>query len=175
MYFSSVSLSALVYLCVMIQRPQTLFFLALLAICSMMLFADLAYFETSGEIKGEVVTVSAQFNQTVMSTSSEKTTESNTMLFYSLIVVGILGLASIITFKNRKLQASLTAFNFIGIILVIIMMYSYSYGIDYFEEPQSSSFTAYAFFPLAMIFLNFLGLRGIRKDVQLIRSMDRLR
>jgi hypothetical protein len=69
----------------------------------------------------------------------------------------------------------ISSINYLLILGLIIMMYMYSIRIDYFEGSGNQSFTFYALLPLALLFFNFLAIRGVKKDERLIRSIDRLR
>jgi hypothetical protein len=160
-------------LCVMIQRPQTLFFLAIIAICIMLAFSDTAYFE--GENKSTNQKVSVEYDETKMVAAEGSTTESNTYLLSFVFAIASLGLAGLLLFKNRKIQLVLTSVNYLLIVGLIIMMYMYSLRINYFEDSGSQSFTFSALLPVALLFFNFLAMKGVKKDERLIRSMDRLR
>ena len=109
-----------------------------------------------------------------MTSNGEVAALKNTGLFNLLALIGVLALASIASFKNRKLQASITSFNFAAIMLLFIMMYFYSYRMDYFET-NAGSLSWQTAIPVFLLLINYLGLRGIRKDARIIRSMDRFR
>jgi LPXTG-motif cell wall-anchored protein len=157
----------------MIQRPQSLFFLAIIAICFMLLFSDTTFFEAKNNSTSQNVMV--EYDETKMTASDGTTSESNTYLLAFISAIALLAGIALILFKNRKVQSLISSINYLLILGLIIMMYMYSMSIDYFEGGGDQSFTFYALLPMSLLFFNFLALRGIKKDNQLIRSMDRLR
>ncbi|MGB1039087.1 MAG: DUF4293 domain-containing protein [Bacteroidia bacterium] len=162
------------YFCIeMIQRPQTLFFIAVTAICIMMMFSDTVFYNSTNPATGEQFAV--EYDETGIMASDGESKEKNTWIFSFIAAIGILSVVSVLMFKNRKLQLLLSSFNYLFILGLIVMMYMYSIHMDYFEGAGDSSFTFYAILPMALIILNYLGAKGVRKDEQLIRSMDRLR
>ena len=158
---------------VMIQRPQTLFFLAIVAISIMLAFSDTAYFEGQNETTTQQVSV--EYDETKLTAEEGSSSEANTYLLSFILAVAGLGLAGLVLYKNRKIQLLLASVNYLLILGVIIMMYMYSLRINYFEGSGSQSFTFFALLPISLLFFNFLAVRGIKKDERLIRSMDRLR
>lgn len=158
----------------MIQRPQTLFFLAITAVSLMLMISDTVFYVTENIVTTELCNV--EFDETKMIASDGEGKESNTWLFAFTSAVGLLSFLSIFLFKNRKLQILLSSFTYLFILGMIVMMYSYSLGVSYFEgERIESTFTFYALIPIALIALNYFAARGIRRDEMLVRSMDRLR
>ena len=135
----------------------------------MLLFSDTVYYTTSQADSH----VNVQYDQTRINAPDGEEVLNNMPLISVLAGIAILGFASILLFKDRRLQASVTAFNFVAIIALLIFMYIASFSRHYFEE--SGSLTFYALIPVIMIFFNYLGLRGIRRDERLVRSMDRFR
>ncbi len=158
----------------MIQRPQTLYFLAIVAISLMLLFSDTVFFIAENTSTQEKYNV--EYDETEIIAKDGTIKESNTWLIYFIGAISLLSLAALLVFKNRKMQVLLSSFNFLIILGLIVMMYMYSLHMNYFEGQDSqANYTFSALLPLAILFFNFLALRGVRKDEQLIRSMDRLR
>lgn len=138
----------------------------------MLMFADVAFFKITDKASNTDVVV--EYDETKISSADDAETMMNKEIMYDLGIIAILALVSLVMFKNRKLQVSLTSFNFVAIILLIALMYYYSFGKDYIEEVKGElSFNA--LLPLGLLFFNFLALRGIKRDISLIRSMDRFR
>ncbi len=156
----------------MIQRPQTLYFLAMIAICVMLLFTDTVFYSAESNNADGKFTV--EYDETEITAEDGTSKESNIYLSMFLGAVGFLALASLVVFKNRKLQTLLSGFNYLFILGLIVMMYMYSINMNYFQD-GTSSFTFFSAIPVALLILNFLAMRNIKKDEQLIRSMDRLR
>jgi len=59
--------------------------------------------------------------------------------------------------------------------LLISLLYVFSLGVDYFGQDGTSSFKISLGLIVLIILFNLLAFRGIKKDEELIRSMDRLR
>lgn len=140
----------------MLQRIQTIYLTASL-ICTGLLF----YFPfwSSEETTG-LVTFGAG---------------SHIMLFLLASLLGIIQLISIFLYRNRKLQLTfcwiglLMAMSNISIVLIL-----------YIQENQgftnfSSGIQIGAILPILIILMKYLAIRNIRKDEDLIRSMNRLR
>lgn len=158
----------------MIQRPQTLFFLALVAICVMLMFSNTVYYTAENKTTNEKYSV--EYDETEMIAADGTAKESNTWIVSFAAAIAALSLVAMLMFKNRKLQTLLSSFNYLFILGLIVMMYMYSMQMNYFEGKEATtSFTFAALLPLALMFFNFLALRGIKADEKLIRSMDRLR
>ena len=155
----------------MIQRPQTLFYLAIIAISLMLMFSDTVFYTANNNLNESV---NVEYDETELIASDGTSKEPNTYLFAFLGVIGILAFISLLMFKNRKLQVLLSSFNFLFILGMIVVMYLYSINMQFFNT-GTSTYTFYALLPLSLIFFNYLAIRGVRKDEQLIRSMDRLR
>ena len=140
----------------MLQRIQTLYLTTAL-VCTGLLF----YFPvwSSGESTG-LGTYGAG---------------SHLTLFLLTTILGTVQLISIFLFRNRKLQLTfcwlglLMAMSYISLVLILYIlenqgMTNFSYGI------QLGSIL-----PIAIILFKYLAIRNIRKDEELIRSMNRLR
>ncbi len=93
---------------------------------------------------------------------------------YLLAIILFLSTFVIAKYKNRKLQFRLATVNLIFILLYILtttgfVVYSY-YELHLLFYLQYASVL-----PIVALIFNILAMRGIRKDENLIRSMDRLR
>jgi len=157
----------------MIQRPQTLFFLAIVAICVMLIFSDTTFFEAQNTDSSQSVEV--EYDETKLTATEGTSSEVNTYMLGFIAAIGALAVAGLLLFKNRKLQTLISSVNYLLILGLIIIMYMYSMHIDYFEGTGKQSFTFAALLPMALLFFNFLAIKGVKRDEKLIRSMDRLR
>ncbi|PCJ66500.1 MAG: hypothetical protein COA58_06905 [Bacteroidetes bacterium] len=158
----------------MIQRPQTLFFLAIITICMMLMFSDTVFYTAENTNTNEKYSV--EYDETEILATDGNDKAPNTYIMVFIAAIGVLSIIGLFLFKNRKLQTAFTSVNYIFILGLIIMMYLYSIHMNYFEnQPNTSSFSFYAVLPMALLFFNFLALKGVRKDEKLVRSMDRLR
>ncbi|HEX6334344.1 MAG TPA: DUF4293 domain-containing protein [Flavisolibacter sp.] len=94
---------------------------------------------------------------------------STTWLTVMTILCGALAFVNIFLFDNRKLQLRLC---FVGALLTAGLLALYFVEMTNYT---SSVIALWCIFPFAMLGCYILAARGIRKDDQLIRSMDRLR
>ncbi|MEM9991286.1 MAG: DUF4293 domain-containing protein [Bacteroidota bacterium] len=89
-------------------------------------------------------------------------------------LAGLLAITAVFLFKNRKLQANLSlgsiAANIAGVILTVLLFMQ-----DSVTEQSGIDDGIGAYLPFVGILCAALGVRFIRKDEKLVRSMDRLR
>ncbi len=146
----------------MIQRIQTIF-LFLAAACGFGILV--APFATTPQ----AVQTSALFADANFSIGD------NIGLLVLFAVAGALSLASIFLFKNRQTQLKLTRFalvaNVVGLVLAIILFWQDSANVA--SVPVDDGLSAYL--PVGFVVFGILALRFIRKDENLVKSMDRLR
>lgn len=84
-------------------------------------------------------------------------------------VVGALAFVTIFLFKKRRRQVRLS---FLGILLELVLLVLYYLEIKTFTE---GTFALTALLQSCIILFYLLALRGIHKDINLVRSSDRLR
>ena len=147
----------------MIQRIQTLFLLAAAVI--VLGVSALPWWQ------GENFTF--QYGQ--LFKGSEKVLDLS-YLFFGALFVGVLILANIFMFKNRKLQMKLTQLS--GILLAVLLgggYYLIGDMIDGNGLSDQGEFTFYFWLIVLSIILNALARIYIKKDDDLVRSVDRLR
>lgn len=92
------------------------------------------------------------------------------MLFVGLIFV--LHVVTIFLYKNRVRQMRLLTFTIILLLGLFGMFYFFTY---YDFKGAEISFKLSVVFPLVAIILDYLAIRNIRKDEDLIRSVNRIR
>ncbi len=145
---------------IMIQRIQSVYLAVagLLGIVS--LFLNLNSKTTDD---GEIIT---PFTHGYLSCDES----SNAYFGFLVIAAALLVLFTIFQFKKRKLQISL---NRISIILLLIAFALHLYLYSSYGEGTNINFTIS--FPLIQIILIYFALRAIKKDEELIRSVDRIR
>ena len=150
----------------MIQRIQSLFLL--LAAFVQVLFATGTYFKYKLLNNIYFVTGSGVFN------SSEEKTGGDMKTLVLGIGISILAIVSIFLFKNRKQQIKTT--RICGLltmaeIVFIIISYFNTKGLNISEL----SFGYVVFILPLSTLLFFLAARAIKKDDELVRSVDRIR
>lgn len=89
-----------------------------------------------------------------------------------LILCAMVSLANIFLWKNRRLQLRMTLFN--TLLIGISYLVFFIYRMTLVETVSFFWYVPTTVTILAVIF-NLMAIRGIRKDEQLIRSMDRIR
>ena len=91
---------------------------------------------------------------------------------YALLLATLLGLINIFLYKNRKLQLKINAFN---IILLIALSGAIIYILFLSGEKTFSEKGIGVVFPVLSILFLILANRGIGKDENLVKSLDRIR
>jgi hypothetical protein len=162
----------------MIQRIQSIY-LFLIVICQSLLFATALATFTSYE---------TSFNLSLMgfyklsSAGQEMLINSYALMAVNMVVI-LFSLFIIFSFKNRKKQLKLAAFNVILICgFIVLMFYGFDNAksfIDLSYNSQSAELsTTYGIgmiLPILSLVFNLLAIKGIRKDEELVRSADRIR
>lgn len=155
------------------QRIQTLFMLLTAVLMLATIF--LPIWEKTGD--GQEVLLTAQ---ELVHTSDQTTVAEHTQTtIYLAILAGLTALLSVYTilmYKKRLLQIKLNALNSILIaIFVGVAFFWVSTAEDWFLPAAYGTYLAGAYLPLVALLSNMLATRFIKKDEQLVRSMDRLR
>ena len=90
-------------------------------------------------------------------------------------VFGFFSFISIFMFKNRKTQLLLNRFafvaNIIGLVLALVFFYTSSESLGNAEPEDGLGL----YLPILFLIFSLLAMRYIRKDDNLVSSMDRLR
>ena len=160
----------------MIQRPQTLLLFVTAILYVLMAFAPL----WSLTIEASNVSLSA-VNAVLSATLEGKTSilkeSSNIYLLATLACGSILSVVSIFFFKDRPLQAKITALNMLVITVFIVLSISIALpnAKALIMSDENGSFEWGFFLTLPIIVCNFIASKLIRKDEKLVRSVDRIR
>jgi hypothetical protein len=149
----------------MIQRKQTIFLLI-----SVVLFA-LTFLFPFGKI-GDI----ELHNYAAVDPTGVKT-EGISHYFFSvcLSVAAIISLISIFLYKNRHQQMTVLRLSFIFFAASFALLALYIKSATTVINQHAFSFGISFFLPFGSFFMNMFALRGIRKDEQLVKSLDRLR
>jgi len=152
----------------MIQRPQTVFLLAVFILSLLMLSGPLAVI-TSGT--HEVVLKAGG----VFDLSGEKLEVSTWPLTVLVIGVAVLALLDILSYKNRVRQIRLTVFLIFLFAGMTGMIFYYIHFITgRFGDPQTIHQWRIVVPAIAVILL-YLAFRGIRRDELLVKAYERIR
>lgn len=162
----------------MIQRRQTIFMLLSAIISGLLFFMPLASFEAGGSVM--------RFTIFGIQNPIETLTLSKTYtwpLIVLTILMTILPIYTIFIYKKRELQVKLCHLAMLLNIVFIGLVFLY-YDNDIqkiiaaIEGDSYELDVAYFFgvaFPLVNLVLEILAIKGIKKDIALLKSLDRLR
>jgi hypothetical protein len=160
----------------MIQRIQTVFlFLLAIAVVSMLFLPLWSKVDaTTGE---EVVLTAWNINSYMPADAAEGTPVKSSMAIGLLaIAAAVVALYEIFQFKNRLTQMKLGLLNTLVLAAMLITTYYYAEFIaGPLVEAKEGSFEAGFYMPVLALLLNALANRFIRRDENLVRSVDRLR
>ena len=152
----------------MIQRIQTIY----LALAALLLGLTFAFpFATYALSQGDVI-----FNAYGVTDNAE---EINTFFPYYITIALSMGLAlfSILQYKKRKLQITVGRFVYLLLAVTIAFVFIDFYSLKgHFEiDSAAVSYGVSMFLPVAALPIMFMANRNIRKDEDLIKSLDRWR
>ena len=139
----------------MIQRSQTIWLL-LASVCAF-LSIEFPFFYINSIVPGVA--------------TEEFTAKSHILLVVLTSILGALLFFTIFLYKNRKLQQRLTFLALIISALNIYLYFQFGY-IDAVVKPGIALSSVFVF--LIPVFC-VMALSGIRKDIKLIKSLDRIR
>jgi glucan phosphoethanolaminetransferase (alkaline phosphatase superfamily) len=162
----------------MIQRIQSIYLL-LVVTCQSLLFATALATFTSYE---------TSFNLSLMgfyklsSAGNEMLINSYALMAINIVVI-LFSLFVIFSFKNRKHQIKLAAFNFLLICgFIVLMFFSFDNAKSLLDNSYntqgaelSTTYGIGMILPILSLIFNFLALKGIRKDEELVKGADRIR
>lgn len=157
----------------MLQRIQTLFLLGVV-ICNLItIFVPVWTINNGPEDLAQAMII------TDTATDDVPGTVNNFILLGMILFSTILTLFVIFQYKNRKLQIKLGLLNILLLIGYIVLVALKTREIEPFYAmfaPESElSYGVGYFLPIFAIVLNLLASRYIKKDEELVRSMDRMR
>ena len=153
----------------MIQRIQTIFLLL-----ASVFFFSYWFFGIEWYQKGYPIIISI-FN------GSEYIYAVLITISYIPLIISIISFVSIFLFKNRKLQVKLTQLGFRFSLVMSLFTIFYFYNcLSYLTELMPSKFLELLMYaaivnPFLCCYLLFLALKYIKRDNELINSLDRIR
>ena len=162
----------------MIQRIQTLFLLAIGILMVVTIFVPFwqseAIEKTSG-IAGHLHLDPVAIHFTPHSQASQENRGDTYYLAALALLASLTAMFALLQYRNRKLQTRLCAINYL---LLLSLLGTYFFAIDKAKtlfEISDVLFSTGFYLPLIAIVFNFLALRYIKKDEDLIKSVDRIR
>ncbi|MDX5482477.1 MAG: DUF4293 domain-containing protein [Hymenobacteraceae bacterium] len=166
----------------MIQRIQTVFLFLLVIAMVSMLFLPL--WSKTDAVTGETLVLTAwNLKSYVLNEQGEPTT-AGTIPQQGTIAIGLLAIAAavialyeIFQFKSRLNQMKLGLLNtlVLAALLGTTFYYAVFVGAEMVQAENNGSYQAGFYMPLLALLLNALANRFIKRDEDLVRSVDRLR
>lgn len=153
----------------MLQRIQTLYLLVSLALVVLLLFSPVA------EILADNNKLLVFKSTGLYEVESGKMIIKTIPVIILISVIILLYIVSIMAFKRRVLQARICMLNILLLFGLIGLAYYYLSFIFRKTEPLESSLRLAALYPVICIILTFLAYRNIRKDEQIVKSIDKIR
>ena len=155
----------------MIQRIQTLYLIGIVILSGIVAFSPIADLLNKVDNLNYLV----DYNGISLVKSTGNIIESRIWGLTSIsLVVSILALITIFSYKNRLKQIRLTVINMLFIISYYIFMIIYLWSACA-RLHADWHLQIVAVFPLINLILSYLAIGAIGKDEKLIKSMDRLR
>ena len=155
----------------MIQRIQTLYLLAALALMVVMLllpFAEIA------AIDGSMYNFGSEGLKR-LDGDAWLVVSGAIPLFVLILVIAILLLAALLLFRNRRLQMRVCVYVIILEFGLIGLGYYYFFLAFRDIEVSNYAFRLPVIIPVLAIIIIYLAFRAIRKDYILVRSIDKIR
>ena len=149
----------------MIQRIQTLYLLAVVALGILLLWLPVVQLVTPEEMDLQLWELSALGGAPLQGIWG---------LTFTTVLIPLLALIDIFLFKKRLLQARLNIFTvllclgYYGVLAIYIWQAKLALGVEWHILPWAS-------FPLICLVLTMMATRRILKDEALVRAADRIR
>lgn len=162
------------YICaksiVMIQRIQSVYLaLALLSMALMFAFKVAGVNSAEGEV---VLTI---YGVTLADAALNLPILAIPLYVYTLLIIAVL-LVQLLMFRNRKTQMAIGRAAYLLILGFVVLVY---FAADQMTQlvvaTDELRYGAGVYFPVAAVAFVFLANRSIKKDEELVRSLDRLR
>lgn len=148
-----------------------LLIIALLAIALLFLNLNYASFKNDNSEK----TTKLGYTTTVVADAEVVTKVPKWINSLVLVFIALGSTMAIFLFKKRELQKKLCIYiALLGSLLIILMVLDYNTMKAQFPNGESSP-GLWSVFPLAFVILGFMAWYKVRKDEELLKSMDRIR
>lgn len=153
----------------MIQRIQSVYLaLAILSVALMFAFR-ISFAETTAGL-AEITVYGATLNGEPLS----MTWFILPPYVYNILIILILA-TSLVLFKNRRRQLLLGRLSYLLILAYFVVLYFAGDALAGEVGAENPSYGAGTYFPIIALTFTFLANRAIKKDDDLVRSLDRLR
>ena len=161
----------------MIQRQQSIYLFLISIICLIMALTDITLYKGKA-LQKDGASIDYKINAISSTLGSENSQKiSRFEIPVSMTLVALLSMATIFFYGNLNRQLTLVTANFgaSGIVLINVYLIKERIGVTNGITFQDLGMNWPIFLLLATLILNFLAVRGIRKDLDLLASADRLR
>lgn len=153
----------------MIQRIQSVYLaLAILSIALMFAFR-ISFAETTAGL-AEITVYGASLNGEPLNLSWFIVPP----FVFNIIIIIVLA-TSLVLFKNRRRQLLLGRLSYLLILAYFVVLYFAGDAMAGHVGAENPSYGAGTYFPILALTFTFLANRAIKKDEDLVRSLDRLR
>jgi hypothetical protein len=153
----------------MIQRVQSLFML-------ISIFSIIATFFVPIGTMADEASIMQMTPYGVQEPESGLRLANNNYYFYAPLTVAlVLTIRALLSFKNRKSQILSLKFSFLLFAATFVLMALYVNDVQGALQGMKFALGVGFFLPLVAIALNWLAARAIKKDEELVKSVDRIR
>jgi hypothetical protein len=152
----------------MIQRIQTFFLALALIMMGLLLWLPL----------GEITVNEKIYSFSLSGIADILTGQRTYQTWYLMAIIGIIMLFQVIiicSYKKRVGQARMAAFNILLMLVFLIVCWLFVKTSAKSLGDAIYSLKVFIAFPLISVILNYLAIRAIRRDEDLVRSVDRIR
>lgn len=160
----------------MIQRIQHLYLFINCLIAGY--FVSMPIIEITTQFNGvsQIDTISATSHIKKLDGGASIEMSTYTLPIILIAISGFLSFVAIFQFKNRKLQRGNCFLNYFLIIVFILSIIRLWMGVEDVDVLSISLISwVNVFLMIMMLILNFSAVKGINRDEELVRSVDRLR
>lgn len=157
----------------MLQRIQTVFIFLAIVLITLSLVLPIAFYSN--------LTVSNQFDYSILkflSTKNVNITGFNSLpLFVPAVISILLSVIEIFSFKKRKVQLNLGIYSIVfNVLYVGLLVYYFTSVLNNSASGDVNVMYKYPLvFPVISLIFSYLAIRRIKKDDELVKSLDRLR
>lgn len=154
------------------QRIQTLFFVLVIILMTASILLPNADFYNSA--KNITYQLNSRGIVVLNTTGDTQVTVGTSPCTYLFGIILFLTTYCIASFKNRKRQFRLATLNFVLILVYIGVLVAYIFVAK--DKLDADIIWRYpVILPVIALIFNYLAMRGVQKDENLIKSLDRLR
>jgi len=169
----------------MIQRRQTIYLAMIVILAGLAITFNLKISSFNTVIEGvkthvDLGLVSAEYQTEMPSNGGQalkvKEEGVNTPIMMTVLAMTILTIISIFQFKNLRLQKKILTVNYVVMaVLFFFVYYTHIQLIKTFVEVTEAKFEWTRVLLVLLPLFNYLAISHIKKDIELLASVDRLR